>query len=71
MRPLAALTVPLPTLQALCLTVVPHGGQHVARRNAWGAMATDNARMRERREAAAAIEAAEARASVEERALSW
>ncbi|GAC1322806.1 MAG: hypothetical protein NVSMB13_01790 [Mycobacteriales bacterium] len=70
MRPLAALTLPLPTLQALYLTVVPHGGQHVARRNAWGAMASDNARMRARREAAAAIEAAESRASAEKLALS-
>ena len=41
--------------QGLLLTVLPHGGQHVARRNAWAGMSSDAARGRARREAEAAL----------------
>jgi len=61
---------PLGVVQDLYLVLVPHGGQHAARRNAWAAMASDNARMRARREAATAIAVAEAQAMAEELALS-
>jgi hypothetical protein len=57
--PLSRPTVPLaravPLVQALLLVVVPHGGQLVARRNAWAGMACDAARSRASREAAAAL----------------
>ena len=46
-------------LQAAVLTAFPHGGQHGSRRNAWTAMSSDAARARARREAAAALRAAE------------
>ena len=48
--------------QSLLLTVAPHGGQHVARRNAWAAMVADAQRGRGRREAAEALDAASRRA---------
>ena len=44
--------------QSLVLILVPHGGQHAARQNAWAGMSADAARGRERREAQAAIELA-------------
>jgi hypothetical protein len=37
------------------LTLLPHGGQLTARRNAWGAMAVDAGRARARREATQAF----------------
>lgn len=45
----------VPSLQGLLLAVWPGGGQQVARRNAWAAMAADAARARSRREAQAAL----------------
>ena len=44
--------------QCLALLLVPHGGQHAARQNAWAGMSADAARGRERREAQAAVELA-------------
>ena len=44
--------------QSLVLLLVPHGGQHAARRNAWAGMSADAARGRERWEAQAAVELA-------------
>ncbi|MDQ6651102.1 MAG: hypothetical protein M3Z02_13445 [Actinomycetota bacterium] len=72
MRPLAArpLALSIAGLQEIYLALSPHGGQHRARRNAWGAMAMDSARMRGRREANAAIQAAEERATAGELVLS-
>ena len=49
-------------LQGLALTVLPHGGQRSARRNAWAAMSADAAFARNRREAEHAMSAAVARA---------
>ena len=48
--------------QALVLLALPHGGQQVARRNAWAGMVADSARSRARREAEAALEWAALRA---------
>ena len=44
--------------QAALLFLLPHGGQNLARRNAWASMSVDAARARARREAAAALTAA-------------
>ena len=44
--------------QSLALLLVPHGGQHGARQNAWAGMSADAARGRDRREAQAAVELA-------------
>jgi hypothetical protein len=49
-------------LQGLALTVLPHGGQRSARRNAWSAMSADAAFARNRREAEHAMTAAVQRA---------
>jgi len=43
------------TTRSLLLFAVPHGGQQVARRNAWASMSVDAARARGRREAEAAF----------------
>jgi hypothetical protein len=43
------------TSQAALLFVLPHGGQNLARRNAWASMSVDAARARARRDAAAAM----------------
>ena len=43
------------TLQSLALLAVPHGGQKLARRNAWGSMSSDSARARARVEAFVAM----------------
>ena len=50
-------------VQALVLAVLPHGGQHTARRNAWAGMSSDAARGRARREADAAVALAVAAAA--------
>ncbi len=47
-------------LQRTVLAVVPHGGQKVARRNAWAGMSADAAMARARRDAEAALRLAEA-----------
>ena len=44
--------------QSLLLLLVPHGGQHGARRNAWAGMSADAIRARDRRAALAAVELA-------------
>lgn len=45
------------------LAVLPHGGQHGARRNAWAAMVDDHARSKMRREAERATAEAQERAA--------
>ena len=45
-------------LMSLAMTVLPHGGQRSARRNAWTAMSADAAQARARREVEAAVAAA-------------
>ena len=55
-------------LQALLLLAVPHGGQAIARRNAWAGMSADAARGRDRRQAEAALAAADVRAYARDRA---
>jgi len=45
------------------MTVLPHGGQGAARRNAWAAMAVDAAQSRARREADLAMDRAVTRAT--------
>ena len=59
---LTALTRTAGQLQGLALTVLPHGGQRSARRNAWSAMSADAAFARNRRDAEHAMSAAVARA---------
>ena len=49
--------------QSIFLTVLPHGGQGAARRNAWSAMAADATQSRARREAELAVHQAVDRAS--------
>ena len=44
--------------KAAFLMVLPHGGQELARRNAWASMAADVARARARREADVAMDRA-------------
>ncbi len=48
-------------VQSLAVLLVPHGGQHTARRNAWAGMSADAARGRDRREAELALTQASAR----------
>jgi hypothetical protein len=62
--PRPPLPSPLSTLalgRAVVLALVPHGGQHTARRNAWAGMAADAQRSRARREAEDALDVARAR----------
>ena len=42
-------------LESLAMTVLPHGGQRSARRNAWAAMSEGNLRAKARRDADAAM----------------
>lgn len=63
-HPLTPLTRTTTQLQGLALTVLPHGGQRSARRNAWAAMSADAVLARSRREADAAVAAARSRAEV-------
>ena len=53
---------PVRTLQTLLMLAAPGGGQTTARRNAWAGMSADSARGRERRQAEAALAAADVRA---------
>ena len=60
----------LPRLSAvpsLLMLVLPHGGQAVARRNAWAGMSADAARGHERRQAESALAAADVRAHARSR----
>ena len=50
-------------LQSLALTVLPHGGQRSARRNAWSAMSADAVFARNRRDAEQAMLSALTRAT--------
>jgi hypothetical protein len=43
------------TVESIALTLLPHGGQRSARKNAWASMSEDNTRARGRREADAAM----------------
>jgi hypothetical protein len=56
----------LSTLESLFLTVLPHGGQRSARRNAWASMSADAGWARNRREADVAMERAQRRARARE-----
>ena len=62
MIPSLSLRRNLATLESLFLTVLPHGGQLSARRNAWASMSSDAAWARGRREADAAMDRAVLRA---------
>ena len=66
MIPSLSLKRNLTTLESLFLTVLPHGGQRSARRNAWASMSADAAWARNRREADSALERAELRARARE-----
>ena len=44
-------------IRNLSVLVLPHGGQHTARRNAWAGMVSAAARTRDRAEAEAALDA--------------
>jgi hypothetical protein len=57
------------TGQAALMFVLPHGGQNLARRNAWASMATDVARARARTEAADAMTRAAAEHAAAVRAV--
>jgi hypothetical protein len=48
------------TGQSALLLLLPHGGQNLARRNAWASMSVDVARARARHEAAEALTVAAA-----------
>jgi hypothetical protein len=48
------------TSQSTVLFLLPHGGQNLARRNAWASMSVDATRARARREANAALTVAAA-----------
>ena len=50
----------LHSAQGLVLTLLPHGGQRSARRNAWASMSEGNVRARTRREADVAMTQASA-----------
>ena len=50
------------SLQSALLLALPAGGQATARRNAWAGMSADAARARSRRQAEAALAAADVRA---------
>lgn len=52
------------TSQSALLLLLPHGGQNLARRNAWASMSVDASRARARREAAAALTVAAASQAV-------
>ncbi len=49
-------------VQTFLLTVLPHGGQRSARRNAWASMSQDGVTARARSEAGLAMDRAVARA---------
>ena len=66
MIPSLSLRRNLATLESLFLTVLPHGGQRSARRNAWASMSSDAALARSRREADAAMNRAVLRAQARE-----
>jgi hypothetical protein len=57
-------------VQTLAMTLVPHGGQGVARRNAWAAMSADAGVARSRREADLAMAHAQERSRRAELATS-
>lgn len=50
------------SVESAFMTLLPHGGQGAARRNAWSAMAADTTRSRARRDADLAMDRAVARA---------
>ena len=56
------------SVRDLALLVVPHGGQHRARQNAWAGMSADAAVGRERRAAEVALSTALRRAEAAARA---
>jgi hypothetical protein len=57
------------TSQSTLLFLLPHGGQNLARRNAWASMSVDAGRARARREAAAAMTLAAASHAVPAHAI--
>ena len=54
----------LANLESFALTLMPHGGQRSARRNAWASMSSDSALARQRRDADAAMARAVERAEL-------
>ena len=52
------------TGRSTLLLLLPHGGQSLARRNAWASMAADSTRARARREADAAMSVAVSTAAI-------
>ena len=68
MFPSLSLKRNLRTLESVVITVLPHGGQRDARRNAWASMSADAQLARQRREADAAMDRAVLRARARERA---
>ena len=63
MNLLAVTRQTLGVVVAVSLTVLPHGGQRGARRNAWTAMVADTAQARTRGEAQFAVDRAAASAA--------
>ena len=59
----AALTRAASGAESFLMTLVPHGGQGTARRNAWSAMSADAVQSRARRDAEEAVARATARAA--------
>jgi hypothetical protein len=57
------------TSRSALLFLLPHGGQNLARRNAWASMAVDAGRARARNEAAAALTRATASYAVAEQPI--
>ena len=51
------------SLESALMTLLPHGGQGAARRNAWAAMSADAVQVRARRDADLAMARAIARAA--------
>ena len=66
MFPSLSLSRNVRTLETVLLTVLPHGGQRDARRNAWAAMSADSQLARQRREADVAMDRALLRARARE-----
>lgn len=60
MSPVRLMHLASSTGQATMLLLLPHGGQRLARRNAWASMSADATRARARLEAAAALALASA-----------
>lgn len=58
------------SIESAAMTLLPHGGQSAARRNAWSSMARDVSHSRARRDADLAMDRAVARAHHQDAATS-